>query len=131
MRPSARRLRIAAPVLLASLALSACAAKPNYPEVEKYIVDCERQWAESVYTGDTAAIERILADDFVGVDPDGRSYDKARMVSHDSVEATSVSGWFAKRVSPKYPDSTDRRAPGSRGSLPPDTAHCRCAGSWP
>jgi ketosteroid isomerase-like protein len=48
---------------------------------EQYIVESERQWAESVATGDTAAVERILADDFLGVDPKGKLYTKAEMVA--------------------------------------------------
>jgi ketosteroid isomerase-like protein len=50
-------------------------------EVERYIIESERQWAESVATGDASAVERILADDFIGVDPDGKMYTKAEMVA--------------------------------------------------
>jgi ketosteroid isomerase-like protein len=50
-------------------------------DAERYIIESERQWAESVATGDASVVERILADDFVGVDPKGRLYDKATMVS--------------------------------------------------
>ena len=49
-------------------------------------MESERQWAESVASGDTATVERILADDFVGVDPKGPLYDKAKMIS-DTREA--------------------------------------------
>ena len=49
-------------------------------ESERYIMESERQWAESVATGETSAIERILADDFVGVSPEGTLYDKKKMV---------------------------------------------------
>jgi ketosteroid isomerase-like protein len=48
---------------------------------ERYIRESEAQWAESVATGDTAAIERILADDFIGTDPKGTLYDKATMIA--------------------------------------------------
>jgi ketosteroid isomerase-like protein len=50
-------------------------------EAEDYIRKSELEWAESVASGDTAGIERILADDFVGVDPKGKQYDKATMIS--------------------------------------------------
>jgi len=50
-------------------------------ESERYIVDSERQWAESVATGDTSAIQRMLADDFAGVSPEGQMYDKKKMVA--------------------------------------------------
>jgi hypothetical protein len=48
-----------------------CSVQKDHKETERYILDSERQWAESVATGDTSAIERILADDFIGVDPKG------------------------------------------------------------
>jgi ketosteroid isomerase-like protein len=50
-------------------------------ESEAYIVESERNWAESVATGDTSGIERYLADDFIGVSPEGEQYNKAKMVS--------------------------------------------------
>ncbi|HJZ66244.1 MAG TPA: nuclear transport factor 2 family protein [Candidatus Acidoferrum sp.] len=49
-------------------------------EAERYIKESERQWAESVASGDSSVIERILAEDFIGVDPDGSQYNKAKMV---------------------------------------------------
>jgi hypothetical protein len=48
---------------------------------ERYIVESERQWAESVATGDPSTVERILADDFLGVVPKGTLYDKAKMIA--------------------------------------------------
>ncbi len=68
------------------LALCGCAPAPKQVEAERYIIDGARQWAESVATGDTTALERILADDFVGIDPKGRFYDKAKMIA-DTREA--------------------------------------------
>jgi ketosteroid isomerase-like protein len=59
----------------------ACAREQDHREAERYIIESERAWAESVATGDSSVIERILAEDFVGVDPKGRTYDKSRMVS--------------------------------------------------
>jgi ketosteroid isomerase-like protein len=59
-------------------------AKPvdkSQTESERYIVESERQWAESVASGDTSAVARILADDFVGVSPEGTVYDKKTMVA--------------------------------------------------
>ena len=58
-----------------------CNAQKDQKDAEQYILDSERQWAESVATGDTSAIERILADDFVGVDPEGRQYSKQEMMA--------------------------------------------------
>ena len=61
-----------------------CSAHTDQKEIERYIVESERQWAESVATGDTSAIERILADDFIGVDPKGRLYIKQQMIDETS-----------------------------------------------
>ena len=41
---------------------------------ERYIRESERQWAESVASGDASVVARILADDFIGVDPEGKQY---------------------------------------------------------
>jgi ketosteroid isomerase-like protein len=56
-------------------------ARNDHKEVERNIVESERQWAESVATCDTSTVERILADDFLGVDPKGSLYDKAKMMA--------------------------------------------------
>jgi hypothetical protein len=66
--------------IVAVLCLCHCSGQKNQKEVERYILESERQWAESVATGDTSAIERILADDFIGVDPKGRRYTKQQMM---------------------------------------------------
>jgi ketosteroid isomerase-like protein len=58
-----------------------CTQHYDQKQAERYIINSERQWAESVASGDTAVIKRILADDFVGVDPKGRHYNKSEMAS--------------------------------------------------
>src|SRR6516162_9349501 len=65
---------------LGMLCLCDCSEQKDQKDTERYIVESERQWAESVATGDTSAIERILADDFVGVDPKGHLYTKRQMI---------------------------------------------------
>jgi ketosteroid isomerase-like protein len=69
--------------LLSVLCCALCQCTQNYDqkEAERYIVESERQWAESVASGDTTVVQRILADDFIGVDPKGRQYDKSGMIS--------------------------------------------------
>lgn len=56
-------------------------------ESEQYIVESERQWAESVASGDTAVVERILANDFLGVAPDGTLFDKAKEIADTRQDA--------------------------------------------
>jgi ketosteroid isomerase-like protein len=70
-----------ASAILVLVCLCDCGADKAQKERERYILESERQWAESVATGDTSAIERILADDFVGVDPKGVLYNKQQMVA--------------------------------------------------
>jgi hypothetical protein len=65
----------------ACLLVCACTPEQDHREAERYIIESERAWAESVATGDSSVVERILADDFVGVDPKGALYDKSTMVS--------------------------------------------------
>jgi hypothetical protein len=40
-------------------------------------VECERQRSESIASGDTAQVEQFVAEDFLGVDPEGKQYTKA------------------------------------------------------
>lgn len=49
---------------------------------EQYIRDSEAQWAEATASGDISVMQRILADDFIGVDAfDGSLYDKTKAMS--------------------------------------------------
>jgi Domain of unknown function (DUF4440) len=66
---------------LSCLILCQCAKHSDQKEDEPYIRDSERQWAESVASGDASVVERILANDFIGVDTRGQLYDKAKMIS--------------------------------------------------
>jgi len=66
--------------ILGMLCLCDCSGQKDQKETEHYILESERQWAESVATGDTSAIDRILGDDFIGVDPQGHLYNKQRMI---------------------------------------------------
>jgi ketosteroid isomerase-like protein len=51
-------------------------------KAERYIKQGESQWAEADSKADIAAVERILADDFAGVAPDGTFYDKAEEIKN-------------------------------------------------
>jgi ketosteroid isomerase-like protein len=68
-------------LILCLLCLFGCSHQKSQKEAEHYILDSERQWAESVATGDTSAIQRILAEDFIGVDPKGALYNKQQMMA--------------------------------------------------
>jgi ketosteroid isomerase-like protein len=51
----------------------------KFGEAEQYIMECARDWAQSVVTGDMSKRRMYFADDFLGTDTKGRLYDKARI----------------------------------------------------
>ena len=109
---------------LACLVLCSCMSNErNRAEAERYIIESERQWAESVATGDTTTLERILADDFIGVDPKGPFYDKAKMISDTrnspkyfvSNHANDIKVRFYGDTAVAQGDETWERRSGERG----------------
>ena len=80
-RSTTSKIDILAVAAFSCLLLCQCAKDSDQKEDELYIRDSERQWAESVASGDASVVERILANDFIGVDPRGQRYDKAKMIS--------------------------------------------------
>jgi Domain of unknown function (DUF4440) len=57
----------------------------DYGKAEQYITESEKQWAEAVASGDSTVVQRILADDFLGVDTKGFQYNKDHEV-HNTVD---------------------------------------------
>jgi hypothetical protein len=53
---------------------------PGDPAALRYIIEGEDQWAQSLATGATTDVDRILAPDFLGVAPDGTLYGKAEAI---------------------------------------------------
>ena len=66
--------------LIAALTLTAGAHASNLPDAAKIIADAERDWALAVASGDTSIIEQVVADDFIGVAPDGTQYNKQQAI---------------------------------------------------
>ena len=81
-RSTTSKIGILAVAAFSCLLLCQCAKPSDQKADELYIRDSERQWAESVASGDASVVERILANDFIGVDPHGQLYDKTKMISH-------------------------------------------------
>jgi ketosteroid isomerase-like protein len=79
--------KILVAALTSSMVFLSCSQKTDYKRAEEYIRESEKQWAESVASGDTSVIKRILADDFIGVDPDGNHYNKQTMVQETAKAA--------------------------------------------
>lgn len=72
----ARSLMIIAFLLLAT-SLAHVQSSDVHATDRAYIRQSESDWAESVVANDAGVLERILADDFVGVDIDGSHDSKA------------------------------------------------------
>jgi ketosteroid isomerase-like protein len=69
-------------IALAAPASAACSAIGKHDAAAlNFICDSEAGWAASVASGDTSVVKRILAEDFIGVDPDGKHYRKSEMVA--------------------------------------------------
>src|ERR1051325_1674453 len=65
-------------VLLASaLGVSALAQKAGKPPVEQELMRMERDWSAAFLRHDVAAVARVLADDYVGIDGRGVMTNKA------------------------------------------------------
>ena len=78
------RARAVAPLVAAALFGSSALAQPPRagapaPATDvdaREIVAGEAAWGQAYVSGDVAVVNRLLADDFLGVDPYGRTYDK-------------------------------------------------------
>lgn len=78
-------------MILSACAFLVCRARETeQSKVERYIKESKGQWAEAGVKGDTASVERILADDFVGVAPDGSFYNKAKEIANTREEQGST-----------------------------------------
>jgi ketosteroid isomerase-like protein len=68
-------------LLLALSVVGLVGCHSSQRDAEQYIKDSERQWAESVSGNDASILERILADDFICIFPDGRTLTKADAIA--------------------------------------------------
>lgn len=67
--------------------------------MEKELLKLENEFARAVASNDADALDRLLADDWIIVDPDGSIIDKTRFLgvirsgalSHESMESTDLS----------------------------------------
>ena len=63
-------------------AKTTAAASPSAPaesaaDIEKALLQMERDWMEAIKNRDKSALERLLADDYVSISWDGKTYNKA------------------------------------------------------
>lgn len=64
--------------VLAAPAAANCTAEGRHDAATlRTLCDLERQWGQSLVSGDAKGVEQMLADDFIGVDTHGKLYRKA------------------------------------------------------
>jgi hypothetical protein len=62
--------------LMSAQFLFSCSEKIDYEAANAYILKSAQEWAEAINAGDSLVIDKIVADDFVGVSLRGDLYDK-------------------------------------------------------
>lgn len=73
--------------LIYVLSLFSCSEKIDYEAAHLYILQSAQEWAEAINVGDSLVIDRIMADDFVGVSLRGDLYDKQTLIRESMEKA--------------------------------------------
>ncbi len=120
--------------------LSSCGAPSAYDRVgaEADIREIEHRWAQVAVTGDPSVVERIFADDFLGVTPDGKQYTKREFIADTkanplgftSNELNEVKVRFLGDVAVALGDETFVRKDGQRGRFVWTDVLLRRGGRW-
>jgi hypothetical protein len=69
--------------------LFSCSQKIDYTEADNFIATSENAWAQAIAVADTSTIKRIMADDFIGMDSKGKTYDKQSLI-RESMESANL-----------------------------------------
>jgi ketosteroid isomerase-like protein len=56
-------------------------ARADSPSVEQTLMQMERDWTQAGLKKDAAALDKIIADDWVAISYDGKSYTKAQVMA--------------------------------------------------
>jgi len=78
---------VAALAVLFGTSLVVVRGQQSTQDAENYIKLSEQQWAEASMKRDTATVERIIADDFIGLDPLGAFFRKSEELDSVSKNA--------------------------------------------
>ena len=110
-------------ILLGLLALGGCSARDaDHTADRKEILDGEKAWGQAFVKGDAATIERLLASDFLGVDPTGVTYDRARMLNEVRTAAHSTSDDLGTVIVRFYGDTAIAQGSEREVGPPPEKA---------
>jgi hypothetical protein len=97
----ARLLAVIA-VLLLFVPLAYVQSVDDHGKDAAYIRQAESDWAESTVTNDVSVLERILADDFVGVDIDGSHYTKAQDIKDARTQPSEFVSNHANEIQVRF-----------------------------
>lgn len=126
------------------LGLLSCGGPPpidesyNRNQAEVEIREIGHAWAQVAVSGDSAVIERIFADDFVGVAPDGAQYTKQQFIDDTkanpqgftSNELKEMAVRFEGNVAVAQGHETFTRKDGGRGRFVWTDVLVRRGGKW-
>ena len=92
-----RSVRWTITVTLAATFVSVVRAQVENPlgenaPIAQSLIEMERQWAEVCATHDVSVLQRILADDFLGTNTEGKLYTKSEEIEKVRESAKTVSG---------------------------------------
>jgi len=76
--------------VLGAILIALAAYGQSKSSLEDALKKMELEWAQAEIKKDVAAVERILADDWVGIDYDGSTATKAALIDHLKTGASSV-----------------------------------------
>jgi uncharacterized protein (TIGR02246 family) len=107
-------------------------------QAESEIQKMEHEWAQVAVTGDPAVMERIFADDFLGVTPEGVQYTKrgfiddtkANPLGFTSNEVNEMKIRFFENVAVAQGDETFTRKSGEQGRFVWTDVLVRRVGEW-
>ena len=74
-------------ILILCLFLFSCSEKIDYESANAYILKSAQEWAEAINAGDSSVIDRIVADDFMGVSLRGDLYDKQTLIRESKIKS--------------------------------------------
>jgi hypothetical protein len=74
-------------VLLSAISIFSCSEKIDYKTADEYILRSTQEWAEAINEGDSLVIDRIMAEDFVGISLRGDQYDKQTLIRESKINA--------------------------------------------
>ena len=92
-------------LIFISVFLFSCSQKIDYAETNNFITTSEKAWAQAIAIGDTSAINKIMADDFIGMNSKGKPYDKHTLI-RESVESANLYTAEAYNIKIKFYGTT-------------------------